>query len=434
MNHKTLYPFAFAMLLICLPLSSLISQTDYEIQDEHKATARTLMSNDIINAALAYIVELEPATQADHIELTEIEAPPFKEEKRAQYFKTMLEAAGLTDIQIDEVGNVIALIKGTEGKRTVALDAHLDTVFPEGTDVEVKIKNDTLFAPGIGDDTRGLAMLLTIVKTLIHEDMKMKDDVLIIASVGEEGLGDLRGVKHIFKDDRPDIDSWISIDGGELGRVNNKALGSYRYRVTFEGPGGHSWGAFGLANPHHALGDAIQRFVQLADQYTMTGPRTSYNVGVIGGGTSVNSIPFSSSMEIDTRSVDPSRLDTLKNLLELSVNKALEAQNAIKRRGEDLTVTIDMIGNRPSGELSSDLPLIQKSLALTAALGKRPRLTRGSTNANIPISLGIPAVTIGRGGVGAHAHSLDEWWLNKEGYKAIQLAFLLLLSEAQLAD
>ena len=346
----------------------------------------------------------------------------------------MLQVTGITDVRIDAVGNVIGRLTGTEGERTVALDAHLDTVFPKGTDVKVKIKNDTLFAPGIGDDTRGLAMLLTIAKTIQDEEIKFRDDVLIIASVGEEGLGDLRGVKHLFGPDGPDIDSWISIDGGDVGRVNNKGLGSYRYRVTFSGPGGHSWGAFGLVNPHHALGDAINRFVERADDYTATGPRTSYNIGVISGGTSVNSIPYESKMEIDTRSIDPSRLDTLKGLLETSVQEALDAQNERRRIGKELTVAIDMIGNRPSGELSSDLPLIQRALAATAALGKRPQLTRGSTNSNVPISLGIPAVTIGRGGIGAYGHSLDEWWLNKEGYKAIHLAFLLLATEAGLVN
>lgn len=276
-------------------------------------------------------------------------------------------------------------------------------------------------------------MVLTIVKTILDQSIRLRDDLLIVGSVGEEGLGDLRGVKHLFREGGPQIDSWIAIDGGEIGRVNNKGLGSYRYRVSFKGPGGHSWGAFGLVNPHHALGDAINRFVERADEYTSSGPRTSYNVGVISGGTSVNSIPFESSMEIDTRSVDPARLDTLKQLLEISVEEALYAQNQRKRRGKDLTVDIDMIGKRPSGELSSDLPLIQRALSATAALGKRPRLTRGSTNSNVPISLNIPAVTIGRGGVGAHAHSLDEWWLNKEGHRAIQLALLLVLAEAGLA-
>ena len=413
---------------------NLAAQLDYTIHKEYQTSIQELLSSDDMKSAFEYIISLEDETEQNHIRLTEVEAPPFMESERGKVFMDMLQATEITDVRIDDVGNVIGRLAGTEGERTVALDAHLDTVFPKGTDVKVKIKNDTLFAPGIGDDTRGLAMLLTIAKTIQDEEIKFRDDVLIIASVGEEGLGDLRGVKHLFGPDGPDIDSWISIDGGDVGRVNNKGLGSYRYRVTFSGPGGHSWGAFGLVNPHHALGDAINRFVERADDYTATGPRTSYNIGVISGGTSVNSIPYESKMEIDTRSIDPSRLDTLKGLLETSVQEALDAQNERRRIGKELTVAIDMIGNRPSGELSSDLPLIQRALAATAALGKRPQLTRGSTNSNVPISLGIPAVTIGRGGIGAYGHSLDEWWLNKEGYKAIHLAFLLLATEAGLVN
>ena len=314
----------------------------------------------------------------------------------------------------------------------MAMNAHLDTVFPEGTDVRVTQCNDTLFAPGIGDDTRGLAMLLTIAKTLKEQEIQTTSDVLLVATVGEEGLGDLRGVKEVFSERGPSIDSWISIDGGDIGRVNNKALGSYRYKVTFDGPGGHSWGAFGLANPHHALGSAMHHFVQAADAYTKTGPRTSYNVGVIEGGTSVNSVPFSSSMLIDVRSIAPYRLDEMEALLNQAVQQALEEQNAIRRRGEALTVSVEKIGNRPSGELDPSLPLIQRAMAATEHFGVVPELTRGSTDSNIPISLGVPAITIGRGGRGGNAHSLDEWWVNDEGHKAIQLALLILLSEAGL--
>jgi acetylornithine deacetylase/succinyl-diaminopimelate desuccinylase-like protein len=321
-------------------------------------------------------------------------------------------------------------MKGTEGNKTVALDAHLDTVFPEGTDVTVRIKNDTLYAPGIGDDTRGLSMVLTLIESIRQNSIRPKDHILFVGSVGEEGLGDLRGVKHLFREGGPKIDSWISIDGGAIGRINNKGLGSYRYRVTFNGPGGHSWGAFGLANPHHALGEAIYNFVNAADQYTADGPKTSYNVGVLSGGTSINSIPFESIMEIDIRSIEPSRLDAMESLLNEAVSNALLHQNEIKRQGPDLTFRIDKIGNRPSGELSEDLPLIQKTLAATTLFGATPYLTRGSTNSNIPISKGIPAVTIGRGGDGGNAHALDEWWINKKGYKAIQLALLILLAES----
>jgi acetylornithine deacetylase/succinyl-diaminopimelate desuccinylase-like protein len=396
-----------------------------------KATQK-LLKNKKIKAAFNRIEALDQLTVKRHIELTEIEAPPFKEEKRAKVFANYFNELGLDSVWVDTRGNVLGLLRGSVGERTVALDAHLDTVFPEGTDVRVRIQNDTLYAPGIGDDTRGLSMLLTIIETLKTEKIQPKDDILLVGSVGEEGLGDLRGVKHLFREEGPRIDSWIAIDGGSIGRVNNKALGSYRYRVTFKGPGGHSWGAFGLANPHHALGEAISNFVKVADEYTSEGPKTSYNVGVISGGTSINSIPFESVMQIDIRSLDPKRLDAMEALLQTAVQKALVQQNNTKRQGPDLSVEIDKIGNRPSGELSDQLPLVQRTLAATIAFGTKPYLTRGSTNSNIPIAKGIPAVTIGRGGDGGKAHSLDEWWINKEGYKAIQLALLILLLEAEI--
>jgi tripeptide aminopeptidase len=411
-------------------LTPSLAQEQVHIDKTYLKATQKRLKNKKIKAAFSRIETLDPTTLKRHIELTEIEAPPFKEEKRANVFADYLTKLGMDSVWIDKEGNVLGILKGTEGKRTVALDAHLDTVFPEGTDVKVRIQNDTLYAPGIGDDTRGLSMLLTILETLKTEKIQTKDNLLFVGSVGEEGLGDLRGVKHLFRKGGPQIDSWIAIDGGAIGRVNNKGLGSYRYRVTFKGPGGHSWGAFGLANPHHALGEAISNFVELADQYTSEGPKTSYNVGVIQGGTSINSIPFESIMEIDIRSIDPKRLDVMEGYLSTAVEEALAHQNKIKRQGPELTVSIDKIGNRPSGELSDQLPLVQRTLAATQAFGVQPYLTRGSTNSNIPIAKGIPAVTIGRGGDGGKAHSLDEWWTNKEGHKAIQLALLILLMES----
>ena len=424
-----MYRFSLLILLFSFNQLSFCQEAPI-IEKQYIKAIQKLAKNKKIQKAFEHIQAMDPITMERHIELTEIEAPPFKEEKRGLVYADYFRTVGLDSVWIDEVGNVLGVLKGFEGKRTVALDAHLDTVFPEGTDVKVRIKNDTLFAPGIGDDTRALSMLLTIIESMKVTGVQPKDNILFVGTVGEEGLGDLRGVKHLFRENGPQIDSWIAIDGGEIGRVNNKGLGSYRYRVTFKGPGGHSWGAFGLANPHHALGEAISNFVVAADAFTAEGPKTSYNVGVISGGTSINSIPFESIMEIDIRSIEPSRLDAMEALLQQAVNVALVHQNGLKRRGPDLTVLIDKIGNRPSGELSDTLPLIQRTLAATTYIGTQPYLTRGSTDSNIPISKGIPAVTIGRGGKGGKAHSLEEWWLNKEGYKAIQLAMLIVLSES----
>ena len=422
--------FIIAGVFFTLHTLELHAQNEFTIEKKYTQITKKFLKKSKIKAAFERIALLDPTTLTRHIELTEIEAPPFKEARRAKVFADYFKTLGMDSVWRDTEGNVLGLLQGSEGNRTVALDAHLDTVFPEGTEVKVRIENDTLYAPGIGDDTRGLSMLLTLLETIKAEQIQPKDDLLFVGSVGEEGLGDLRGVKHLFRSGGPRIDAWIAIDGGAIGRVNNKGLGSYRYRITFSGPGGHSWGAFGLANPHHALGQAITNFVQTADAYTSKGPKTSYNVGVISGGTSINSIPFESVMEIDIRSVDPARLEVMESLLEDAVNQALLDQNQRKRRGPELTVKIDKIGNRPSGELSDQLPLVQRTLAATQAFGVTPYLTRGSTNSNIPIAKGIPAVTIGRGGDGGNAHSLDEWWTNKEGHKAIQLALLILLMEA----
>ena len=420
------------LLILALSIFSFsFSQSEnLKVDDIYVKNIKKIANHNKVKKAFKYIIDVEDKTNKNLIELTEIEAPPFKEEKRAKEFSERLKLAGIEKVWIDSIGNVIGFLEGSIGNKNIAIDAHLDTVFPEGTDVKVQIKNDTLFAPGIGDDTRGLAMILTIAETIVNSEIKPIDNILFIGTVGEEGLGDLRGVRYLFKNNEPKIDSWIAIDGGSIGRVNNQALGSYRYEVIFDGPGGHSWGAFGLVNPHHALGAGIKNFVEKADIYTDNGPKTSYNVGIISGGTSINSIPFKSSMQIDIRSIDPNRLNDMEEILFNSMNKALDEQNAIKRSGPDLKLTINKIGNRPSGKVDESVPLIQKTIAATQYMGVEPRLTIGSTDSNIPISLGLPAVTIGRGGEGGGAHSLDEWWLNKDGYKSIQLALLILLSES----
>ena len=420
----------FVSLLIC---NSSYSQTDNLVVDDvYAKSIKKLTRNKKGKKAFNYIIDIEEKTNKNLIELTEIEAPPFKEEKRAKEFAKRLQLAGLENVWIDSIGNVIGFLKGSIGNKNIAINAHIDTVFPEGTDVRVHERNDTLYAPGIGDDTRGLTMLLTIAETIKMNNIEPVNNIIFIGTVGEEGLGDLIGVRYLFENNNPKIDSWIAIDGGSVGRVNNQALGSYRYEVVFDGPGGHSWGAFGLVNPHHALGYGIKNFIEKADLYTSSGPKTSYNVGVISGGTSINSIPFESSMLIDIRSIEPNRLDDMEEILFNSMQKALKDQNEMKRSGSDLTLTINKIGNRPSGKVEESVPLIQRTIAATQYMGVEPRLTIGSTDSNIPISIGVPAVTIGRGGEGGGAHSLDEWWINKDGYKSIQLALLILLSESEI--
>jgi acetylornithine deacetylase/succinyl-diaminopimelate desuccinylase-like protein len=276
-------------------------------------------------------------------------------------------------------------------------------------------------------------VVLSVLRALVETEIRTDADLIFLGSVGEEGLGDLRGVKHVFREDGPDVDAFIEVDGAGMGAIVNMGLGSVRYRITFRGNGGHSWGAFGLVNPAHALGRAIDRFAVVADSLTRTGPRTSFNVGRIGGGTSVNSIPFEAWMEVDMRSESPESLEAIEKAFLASVERAVEAENSARRAGEPIAVDIDQIGLRPSGEIDPSTPLVQRAMAVTRHFGEEPSLRRSSTNSNVPIALGIPAVTIGRGGAGGENHSPGEWWLNRDGYLAIQRALLLLVAEGGLS-
>ena len=368
------------------------------------------------------------------IELTEIPAPPFMEEARARRYAELLSEAGADSVWTDEEGNVVTLRRGRSGDRTIGFGGHLDTVFPEGTDVTVRQVGDTLFAPGVGDDTRGVVLVLTVLRAMQEAGIQTEDDVLFVGVVGEEGLGDLRGMKHVFREGADVPDAWIAVDGGGVGRIVSMGLGSVRYRATVKGPGGHSWGAFGTANPAHALGRAIGHFQSVADTLTRQGPATSYNVGRVGGGTSVNSIPAESWMEVDMRSDSPESLARIEQVFLAAVERALEEENGLRREGPALTVDMDRVGFRPSGAADPSEPLVQRALATASVFGEEGELVRSSTDSNIPISLGIPAVTIGRGGSGANGHAPDEYWVNQDAHLAIQRALLLLVAEAGLAE
>ncbi len=411
--------------------SVVLAQGPVSSKDQYKQEIKKLAQQKKVLAAFSIIDELEPATLQDHIRLTEIPAPPFKESVRAAAYKKLLEEAGADKVWIDSVGNVLAWRKGTIGKKTIALDAHLDTVFPEGTDVTVRKRGDTLFAPGILDDTRGLAVVLTVLRALEKATIETKENLLIIGSVGEEGAGDLRGVKAIFKNKSLTIDSWISADGGggTLGDIVNAGVGSIRYKVTAKGPGGHSWGSFGLGNPHHLLARAVHYFDEEANVFTSKGIKTTYNVGRIGGGTSINSIPFESWIEVDMRSEDPQRLNEINSIFLSCIERARNECNKQIRQGPPLTVDVKQIGFRPSGTTSLENPLVQYSIA--AAEFFKAKATTGfeSTNANIPISKGIPAVNLNLGGNGGNPHALTEWWVNDRGSDAIKMILLVVLSQ-----
>lgn len=438
MKYKEILSLSFLLFSIfivtgCNSEKKLDRNSKQEVKADQQYTDKInqLIEDKKINKALNFIEDTDDQTIEDQITLTEIPAPPFKEKKRSQKFAQMLEQYGADSVWTDSIGNAIGLRKGTSGDSVLAVAAHLDTVFPEGTDVTVKTVGDTLFAPGISDDVRGLASILTVLRTMNQVGLRTEDDLLIIGNVGEEGLGDLRGVKHLFRKDGPRIDAFISVDGSNEKNVTHRALGSHRYRVTYEGPGGHSWGAFGLANPHHALGQAISVFVDKADEYTSKdGPRTSYNIGRISGGTSVNSIPYESWMEVDMRSISPERLEEIDDLFQQSVQQALESQNNIRREGPEVTMDVEMIGRRPSGETDVSEPVVQYAIAATKYFENDPNLRISSTDSNLPISLGIPALTIGGGGSSGGSHSLDEWYVNDKGFEGIQRIFLIVTGVA----
>lgn len=412
------------------------AQTDapVEILPEYVAEIAALRADSGVQVAIEHALALEEQSQRDLIELTEIPAPPFEEAARAERFAEMLRESGLSDVSIDEVGNAIGIRPGRSSTRTIAYSAHLDTVFPAETDVSVNFRDGRMYAPGIGDNSRGLVTLLGVLRTLEHADIETDADVMFIGNVGEEGLGDLRGVKHLFRDGATPIDTLIVIDGGESARIVYGGVGSHRYRVTFQGPGGHSWGAFGLANPHHALGRAIRLLDENAPTVTTVGEKTSYNVGRIGGGTSINSIPSESWMEVDMRSGDQSKLDEIDAVLQAAIRQALDEENRARLDGPELTVDVERVGTRPAAQGDAGLALVQRALAATTAFGVEPYLAVSSTDANLPISMGIPAVTMSRGGIGGNSHSLDEWWQNVDGYLGIQIGLVTLLAEAGLAD
>ena len=412
---------------VALPVSRAAQAQEYD--DE----IRLLAERSAVREAMAAVDALRDRTRAELIALTEIPAPPFQEATRAARYAEILRAAGPDTVWIDDEGNVLARRGGAGGGRTVVLSAHLDTVFPEGTDVTVRVRGDTLFAPGVADDTWGLMVVLTVLRAMEAGDVRTAADVLFVGTVGEEGLGDLRGVKHLFREGGPRIDAFISVDGARHDRIVHQALGSHRYRVTVRGPGGHSWGDFGIANTHHALSAATVHFVEVADLYTLSGPKTSYNVGRIGGGTSVNSVPFESWMEVDMRSVSQERLVTLDSLFQRALRRGVAEQNALRRQGDSLLLDVERVGDRPSGEIAWDTPFVQRAAAVTRYFGREPTSERSSTDANVPIAAGIPAITIGGGGIAEGAHSLGEWWLGHGAEIGIKRALLIVLAEAGMA-
>jgi acetylornithine deacetylase/succinyl-diaminopimelate desuccinylase-like protein len=423
-----------ALALVCVAFTGPVAADEgVPVEARYQLEVAELMADPRLQAGFRHVVDIEDQSRADLIELTEIPAPPFKESRRAERFAELLREAGLTDVRIDQEGNAIGRRPGRTGKRTVAYSAHLDTVFPEGTDVTVHVEDGRMYAPGIGDNSRGLVTVLGVLRAMQYAGIETEADVLFVGNVGEEGLGDLRGMKYLFRDTGPGIDALIAVDGGRSDRIVYGGVGSHRYRITFRGPGGHSWGAFGGANPIHALGRTIALFDARAPEVTSEGEKSSYNVGRIGGGTSVNSIPFEAWAEVDIRSGDPAKVARIDEILEVAVAEALADENGGRTMGPALTVDIEQVGNRPAARGDASSPLVQRAMAATLAFDIEPSLRISSTDANLPLSLGIPAVTMSRGGVSANSHSPSEWWENVDGHLAIQIGLLTLVAEAGLA-
>ena len=377
-----------------------------------------------VRRALDYLKATEETTISDQIKACEIPAPTFKEEKRAAYFKQRFTEFGLKNVRIDAVGNAIGERPGTSNGPVLVLAAHLDTVFPEGTDVTVKRQGTLLRGPGIGDDCRGLGVLLGIVRALNEARIETDGTIIFVANVGEEGLGDLRGVRHLFNHElKGRATHFISIDGTGLD-ITNVAVGVERYRVTFKGPGGHSYGAFGLPSPIHALGRAIEKIARFQ---VPKSPKTTFNVGRIDGGTSVNSIAHTAWMEVDMRSESVTELARLDAEFKKVIQAALDEENAFWQSSRKLTVEVKSVSQRPAGVQAVDSPIVQIAMAADTILGIKSRLTSGSTDSNIPISLGIPAITIDGGGVGRGAHSLDESFDTTNSHLGTQRTLLIVL-------
>jgi len=368
------------------------------------------MATPHVARALRFFETKAEAITEEQIRICSIPASPFGEQERAEYFSRKFSELGLTEVEIDEEGNCLGLLRGSSPSPLMVVSAHLDTVFSADTDFNVVRREGRLYAPGIADDGCGLVALIALIQAIQSEQIPIEGSILFVGTVGEEGEGNLRGVRHLFTKGRwaRDIDSFLSFDGPGLDRITNRALGSHRYRVEVAGPGGHSWGDFGLPNPVHAIGRAIAR---LASYPVPREPRTTFNVGRIEGGRSVNSIPSEASMEVDLRSAAQAELQRLDAFFRRAVRDAVDEENATRRAGDSLLkLKVDLIGERPTGETPADSPLVEIAMEATRLIGVDPRLDQSSTDSNLPISLGVPAITLGAGGSSAFSHSLDEWY------------------------
>ena len=410
------------LLCLCLVPAILAGQGSFAIPTDQPSVTRAL---DGIKSSNSWMLDQQ-------VSICEIPAPDFKEQARAAEFKKRLIALGYPNARIDTAGNVIAERAGTGKGPTVMLAGHLDTVFPEGTDVKVKRDGNKFAAPGIGDDCRGLAVVLAVAKALNEGRVETNGKVILVGNVGEEGEGNLRGVRELLTSGyKGKVDYFISVDGLGL-HVVDRAVGSKRYDVKFKGPGGHSYGAFGMPSAIHAMGRAI---ALISDVQVPASPKTTYTVGIVKGGTSVNSIAGDASMEVDMRSESLANLDSAEARIRRAIDAGVAAEN--KRWPNSpakIAVKFDTIGIRPIGAKlqTDDSPIVRTALEASKALGAEQTPTgASSTDSNLPMSLGIPAITIGGGGKGSGAHSLTETFEETpDGYKGPQWALLIVAALA----
>lgn len=380
-----------------------------------------------VGSAMQYVHHRDEETLASQIELSEIPAPPFEEAARATRMAGMMEEAGLRDVRTDEVGNVVADSDHASDDPPLIVAAHLDTIFPAGTDVSVTRAADVLRGPGISDDARGLAVLLALARALDDAEIRTRRPLLFVATVGEEGAGDLRGVKYLFgpTGEGRTGSAFISVDGGGLERIVIRGLGSRRFRIVARGPGGHSWVDWGIPNPIHALATVAAELTALD---LPSEPPTTLTVARWGGGKSINAIPQEAWIELDTRSESGDRLEDLEATIRDCV-----ARHSISPF-HDLSFEVVTIGRRPAGATAAGDPLVAAAFAATRNQGKEPLLAASSTDANIPMSMGIPAITIGGGGEAGQAHTTGEWYRNREGPEGVIRALLTVLLAAGVAD
>lgn len=388
---------------------------------------RDLLASPRVRRAFDSFAERADEITREQAAICEIPAPPFGEEVRAEYLSARFRQCGLGETAIDAEGNCVALRRGANLHPLLVVSAHLDTVFPAGTNFTVRREGARMFAPGIADDGCGLVALLALVCALEDAAIETEGSVLFVGTVGEEGEGNLRGARHLLTGGEwaREIDAFISLDGPGIVGITHRAIGSRRYRVRCAGAGGHSWGDFGVPNPVHALGRTVARLIAYP---APAHPRTTYNVGRIEGGAGVNCIAQEASMDVDLRSESPDELKRLDAYFRRAAREAAEEENAARRaKTPPLELEMKLIGDRPGGETPKGAPLVLLAEAATRAVGAEPRLDSSSTDSNIAISLGLPAVTVGAGGLSANSHTLDEWYDPRGREIALNRALLLLL-------